>query len=118
VGVTRRLAMGFCAACIALISGCGSGNPDSGSARPSVALIAEGSKAIARVCKLDKHLAPRVRFTHRRGREVLAFRLGGAPAGVPSSRPGKLPGHLFLYNFGSGTVRERVRGERAYCRER
>jgi hypothetical protein len=118
VGVARRLAMGFCAACIAMVSGCSSGNPDSRSARPSVALIAEGSKAIARACKLDKHLASRVRFTHRRGREVLAFQLGGAPASGSSSPPEKLRGHLFLYNFGSGTVRERVRGERAYCRER
>ena len=99
--------MGFSAACIAMLSGCGGGNPDSGSARPSIALIAEGSEAIARVCKLDKHLAPRVRFTHRRGREVLAFRLGGRPASI-SSHPGQLPSHLFLYNFGSGTVSERV----------
>jgi hypothetical protein len=109
--------MGFCAACIAMPSGCGGGNPDSGSARPSIALIAEGSEAIARVCKLDKHLAPRVRFTHRRGREVLAFRLGGRPASM-SSHPGQLPSHVFLYNFGSGTVSERVRGDRAYCPQR
>jgi len=109
--------MGFCAACIAMLSGCSSGNPDSGSARPSVALIAEGSKAIARACKLDKHVAPRVRFTHRRGREELAFRLGGGAASI-SSPPGQLPSHLFLYNFGSGAVSERVRGDRACCPQR
>ena len=64
---------------------------------------------MARVCKLDRHLAPRVRFTHRRGREMLAFRLGGGPASI-SSHPTQLPSHLFLYNFGSGAVSERVTG--------
>jgi hypothetical protein len=100
-----------------MVSGCGNGTPDSGGARPSIALVAEGSKAIAKVCMLEKHLAARLRFSQRRGREVLAFRLGGGPASVSSQR-GQLPSHVFLYNFGSGVVSERVRGERAYCPHR
>jgi hypothetical protein len=109
--------MGFCAACIGVLSGCRSGNTDSERARPSIALIAEGSKAIARVCKLDKQLASRVRFDHRRGHELLVFRLSGAPDSI-SARPSPLPSHLFLYDFGSGTVSERVQGDRAYCAQR
>lgn len=106
--------MACCAACIAIASGCGNGNPDSESARPSVALVREGSKAIAKVCKLEKHVASRVLFSHRRGREVLEFRLRGVPASI-SSQGGQLSSHVFFYNFGSGAVSERVRGERANC---
>jgi hypothetical protein len=109
--------MEFCAASIAIVGGCGNGTPDRATARASALLIAEGSKAIARVCKLDKHLAARVRFTHRR-REVLAFRLRGTPASVSASPPGKVPSRVLLYNFGSRTVSERVRSERAYCSKR
>ena len=101
--------MAFCAACIAIFSGCGNGNPDSGSARPSIALIAEGSKAIARVCELDKHLAARVRFSQRRGREVLAFRLGGRPRQhfIPSGAVTKSYVSLQLWVRGGQRARTR-----------
>jgi len=117
VSVEWRVAISFCAACLAIFSGCGDGTRDSGTARPSVALVAEGSRAIIKKCKLDKRIAVRVRFFQRRAHELLEYRLGGryhvasAPQGPSSNR-------VFLYNFGSGAVSERTRGGRVYCPRR
>jgi hypothetical protein len=116
MAIERHTAIALCAVCIAIVSGCGNGKADSGRARPSIALVAEGSMAITKVCKLNKQLAARVHFSQRRAHEVLEFRLGAAVS--ISARPGESLDHAFLYNFGSGMVSERAHGERAYCPRR
>ena len=106
----------FCVACVVALGGCANGAPDSGRARPSAALIAEGAKAITQVCELDQRVpAARVHFVGRRAHEVLEFRLVSTDNLSPPRGP--TPVHVFLYDFGSGTVSERAEG-RAYCPQR